>query len=276
MAGQRPIAVVLFNMMWAFRMGMRVYSPLICRDPRFPAMMDKDLSRTTVESFLLSIASLHRTDLRPLLPQIKIPALGMFGGRDIIVSPTQWKPMQAGIPHAQIELFPKAGHSSCWTMRISSCLSSKNFWTKPGQLPDACAALIPILENRPTEIQFLLWKITLTFPLIQASSHITIQIAWAGNIAGNGRNPRHSGVNAVLNQANLPVYINDYPPYNQDLCFLSNILASCRLVWKPLMGRAPAAVWPCGWGAPVSSMVCANSARTWPDRPGFPPAAAAD
>ena len=51
MAGLRPIAVILFNMMWAFRMGMRVYSPLICHDPRFPAMMDKDLSRTTVEIF---------------------------------------------------------------------------------------------------------------------------------------------------------------------------------------------------------------------------------
>jgi pimeloyl-ACP methyl ester carboxylesterase len=110
MAGQRPIAVVLFNMMWAFRMGMRIYSPLICRDPRFPAMMDKDLSRTTVESFLLSIASLHRTDLRPILPEIKIPAMGMYGGKDIIVSPNQWKPMLAGIPHARIELFPKAGH----------------------------------------------------------------------------------------------------------------------------------------------------------------------
>ncbi len=110
MAGQRPVAAILFNMMWAFRMGMRVYSPLICRDPRFPAMMDKDLSRTTVESFLLSIASLHRTDLRPILPQIKIPVMGMYGGKDIIVSPTQWRPIQAGIPRARIKLFPNAGH----------------------------------------------------------------------------------------------------------------------------------------------------------------------
>ena len=110
MAGQRPIALILFNMMWAFRLGMRIYSPLICRDPRFPKMMDKDLSRTTVESFLLSIASLHRTDLRPMLPQVVVPAMGMFGGKDIIVSPTQWQPMLEGIPHARIEQFPKAGH----------------------------------------------------------------------------------------------------------------------------------------------------------------------
>jgi pimeloyl-ACP methyl ester carboxylesterase len=108
--GMRPIAVVLFNLMWAFRIGMRIYSPLICRDPRFPAMMDKDLSRTTVESFLLSIASLHRTDLRPTLPEVKVPAMGMYGGKDIIVSPMQWKPMVEGIPQARIEHFPKAGH----------------------------------------------------------------------------------------------------------------------------------------------------------------------
>jgi pimeloyl-ACP methyl ester carboxylesterase len=108
--GLRPIAVILFNMMWAFRMGMRAYSPLICRDPRFPAMMDKDLNRCTVESFLRSIASLHKTDLRPILPQVKVPAMGMYGGKDIIVSPTQWQPMLQGIPHARIEQFPKAGH----------------------------------------------------------------------------------------------------------------------------------------------------------------------
>jgi pimeloyl-ACP methyl ester carboxylesterase len=108
--GTRAVAVVLFNMMWAFRLGMRIYSPLICHDPRFPAMMDKDLSRTTLQSFLLSISSLHRTDLRPVLSQVKVPAMGMYGGRDIIVSPTQWKPMLAGIPTARIEQFPKAGH----------------------------------------------------------------------------------------------------------------------------------------------------------------------
>jgi pimeloyl-ACP methyl ester carboxylesterase len=108
--GLRPVAVILFNMLWAFRLGMRAYAPRICHDPRFPAMMDKDLSRTTVESFLLSIASLHRTDLRPVLPQVKIPVMGMYGGRDIIVSPQQWKPLQEGIPQAHIEQFPKAGH----------------------------------------------------------------------------------------------------------------------------------------------------------------------
>lgn len=110
LAGHRPIAFLLFNMMGVFRLGMRVASPIICRDERFADMMDRDLSRTTLESFLLSIASLRRTDLRPMLDQIKVPVMGMYGDRDVIVHPKQWQPMQKGIAHAHIERFPLAGH----------------------------------------------------------------------------------------------------------------------------------------------------------------------
>jgi pimeloyl-ACP methyl ester carboxylesterase len=109
-AGYRPIAFMLFNMMGAFRFGVRVASPFICRDERFADMMDRDLSRTTVESFLRSIASLRRTDLRPMLGQINVPAMGMYGDRDVIVHPKQWEPMKRGIRHAYIERFPSAGH----------------------------------------------------------------------------------------------------------------------------------------------------------------------
>jgi pimeloyl-ACP methyl ester carboxylesterase len=108
--GLRPVAFMLFNMMGLFRAGMRLYSPFICKDPRFPEMMDRDLTRTTLESFLRSIGSLRRTDLRPMLDQIKIPALGIYGDHDIIVNPKQWQPMQKGIAHAQIERLPFAGH----------------------------------------------------------------------------------------------------------------------------------------------------------------------
>lgn len=110
LAGYRPIAVLLFTFMGLFRLGMRIASPLICRDPRFPTMMDNDLSRTTLESFLLSIASLRRTDLRPMLSQVKVPVMGMYGDRDNIVHPLQWQPLQAGVAQTRIERFPKAGH----------------------------------------------------------------------------------------------------------------------------------------------------------------------
>lgn len=111
LAGYRSIAFMLFNMMGPFRAFMKYYySRVICSDPRFPEMMDRDLSRTTVESFLLSIASLRRTDLTPVLPQIKVPSLGIYGDKDVIVHPMQWQPMLNGMPHARIERFARAGH----------------------------------------------------------------------------------------------------------------------------------------------------------------------
>jgi pimeloyl-ACP methyl ester carboxylesterase len=110
LSGYRPIAFMLFNMMGVFRAGMKLYSPFICKDPRFPEMMDRDLSRTTVESFLLSIASLRRTNLIPMLSHVKAPTMGMYGDKDVIVHPMQWQPLQTGVPHAVIERFSQSGH----------------------------------------------------------------------------------------------------------------------------------------------------------------------
>jgi len=109
-AGYRPIAWSLFHLFGAFRTVMRIASPFICRDPRFPQMMDSDLTKLTLESFLVSIASLRRTDLRPSLHKITVPVMGMYGDRDIIVHPRQWQPLQQGIPSARIERFKNAGH----------------------------------------------------------------------------------------------------------------------------------------------------------------------
>jgi pimeloyl-ACP methyl ester carboxylesterase len=132
LAGIRPIAFLLFNMMGPFRAFMKYfYSKQICTDPRFPEMMDRDLSRTTVESFLLSIASLHRTDLRPLLDRIKIPALGFYGDKDRVVHPLQWQPMQKGIPQARIERFPTAGHFMMLEQREEFSRKLKNFLDEP-------------------------------------------------------------------------------------------------------------------------------------------------
>ncbi len=109
-AGYRPVAWMLFNMFDTFRWGMRMASPLICSDPRFPDMMDHDLSKTTLESFLVSIASLRKTDLRPEIPKICVPVMGMYGDRDNIVDPRQWQALQQGLPGSRIERFKEAGH----------------------------------------------------------------------------------------------------------------------------------------------------------------------
>ncbi len=110
LAGRRPIAVLVFRMMWALRLGLRLSAPIITSNPNWYETISHDLSRTTLESFLLSIASLRETDLRPRLSEIRVPAMGMYGDRDVIVNPNQWQLMQANIPQVRIERFKNAGH----------------------------------------------------------------------------------------------------------------------------------------------------------------------
>ena len=111
LAGYRPLAFLLFNLMGPFRAWMKYfYSRQICSDPNFPNMMDRDLSKTTLESFLRSIASLRRTDLRPRLNDVCIPVLGVYGDKDRVVHPLQWQPLEQGARQAQIARFPTAGH----------------------------------------------------------------------------------------------------------------------------------------------------------------------
>lgn len=151
LAGMRPIAFLLFNMMGTFRLGMRIASPIICRDERFADMMDRDLSRTTVESFLLSIASLRRTDLRPMLDQVKVPAMGMYGDRDVIVHPKQWQPMLKGIPHAKIERFPLDGHFPMLEEPQVFAEKLKTFLDEEAQVqPAAQSQPSPLSTNTPT------------------------------------------------------------------------------------------------------------------------------
>ena len=58
----------------------------------------------------MSIASLRKTDLVPELKTVQVPVMGMYGQRDNIVSPNEWKPIQAHVAEPRIERFPEAGH----------------------------------------------------------------------------------------------------------------------------------------------------------------------
>jgi pimeloyl-ACP methyl ester carboxylesterase len=108
--GRRPIGFVVYHNIWVFKLSYHILSRFYCKDPKWPEMMDRDVSQTTLESFQRSIASLRQTDLRPNLNRVTIPAMGMYGAKDIVVHPRQWRPMQTGIPHARIERFDQAGH----------------------------------------------------------------------------------------------------------------------------------------------------------------------
>jgi pimeloyl-ACP methyl ester carboxylesterase len=108
--GRKTVAYIVYHNLWGLRAGFRLMSSYYTRDARWPGMMDRDLSRTTLESFFASIASLRETDLRPRLSQVCVPVMGMYGDKDIVVHPEQWQPLQCGVPHSRIERFTTSGH----------------------------------------------------------------------------------------------------------------------------------------------------------------------
>lgn len=111
MAGRPLYARLVFAFFPLFRWFMRVfYSKQISTDPDFPAIMDEDLQSLTLQSFLWSINDLRSINLLNTLHKIRVPVLGMYGDKDIIVDPYEWQTLLKGTDKAQIARFPDAGH----------------------------------------------------------------------------------------------------------------------------------------------------------------------
>lgn len=110
LAGYTPVAWAVHNMLWALKLGLRAAAPRITNDPRWPDMINQDLDKTTLESFLSSIKSLRKTDLRATLEQIHKPVLGIYGLKDNLVNPNQYKLLEAGVAEPHVQLMEHAGH----------------------------------------------------------------------------------------------------------------------------------------------------------------------
>ncbi|MGD8398771.1 MAG: alpha/beta hydrolase, partial [Anaerolineae bacterium] len=83
-------AFLVWNSPSLLRLGIRAFAPWIAANwSDWYALLMRDLSRMTLESFLWSIHSLHHTDLRPRLGTLRMPALGVYGEGDKIVDPKQ-------------------------------------------------------------------------------------------------------------------------------------------------------------------------------------------
>jgi pimeloyl-ACP methyl ester carboxylesterase len=110
-AGDPLVGRVVRGNLPLLKLGLKLYAPIVTRRPDlWWPMLEKDVSSMTVASFFSSIGSLRRTDLRPRLSEIKVPALGIYGKRDVIVHPRQYQPLKAGVPHARIEIRERSGH----------------------------------------------------------------------------------------------------------------------------------------------------------------------
>jgi pimeloyl-ACP methyl ester carboxylesterase len=110
LASIRTIASIVYRMMDALKIGIRIAAPIITRESQWPAMIHRDLNQVTMESFLLSISSLRQTNLTHQLAPIYQPVMGMYGDRDVIVNPNQWSLLDNYIQRVRIERFRRAGH----------------------------------------------------------------------------------------------------------------------------------------------------------------------
>jgi pimeloyl-ACP methyl ester carboxylesterase len=104
------IARIVHNSLGLLKLGIRIYSPMVTRDKRWPDMMDEDLSQTSMESFLLSIKTLRETDLRQQLGDIQVPLMGMYGLRDVIVNPNQRHLVQTLAQKPFVHTLKNSGH----------------------------------------------------------------------------------------------------------------------------------------------------------------------
>lgn len=110
LAGMRPIAALVHNALWALKLGIKISRPLVTKEKRWPEMISADLSQTTMESFLLSIKSLRDTDLRETLGELEVPLMGIYGAKDVIVSPNQKDLILDLAQQPQVVYFKDAGH----------------------------------------------------------------------------------------------------------------------------------------------------------------------
>lgn len=84
---------------------------LLARDSKkVRTMISRDVRRTNVESFFRSIDDLRKTDLRTQLPHLKVPALGIYGVKDNIVSPKNAAVLKKNVDLAHVEMMEHSRH----------------------------------------------------------------------------------------------------------------------------------------------------------------------
>lgn len=103
------------NVIWTFpnlvKLFIRGYAYFMANDGRMMSrMIADDLNKVTVQSYFESIGTLRETDLREDIRNLKMPVMGMYGRKDIIVSPNQAKVLKQHVPHSRIDWYGNAGH----------------------------------------------------------------------------------------------------------------------------------------------------------------------
>jgi pimeloyl-ACP methyl ester carboxylesterase len=108
LAGNGAIA----DLVWRFPalLTMTMHLLLAGDSARVREMIFRDVQRTTLESFFRSIGDLRDTDLRAELPTLQVPALGIYGARDNIVSPRNATLLAEKAQLSQVAIMEQSRH----------------------------------------------------------------------------------------------------------------------------------------------------------------------
>ncbi|MBW4438090.1 MAG: alpha/beta hydrolase [Pleurocapsa minor GSE-CHR-MK-17-07R] len=94
-----------------FRPLLRGYSYFLAKDGNMLGkMLTDDVAKLNLEPFIESITTLRETDLRPRLADLKMPILGIYGKKDLIVDPKQSQVLKQFAPTSRISWFENSGH----------------------------------------------------------------------------------------------------------------------------------------------------------------------
>lgn len=111
MSGYRGIAHMAYNLPFVLDMFLLALTRFGSRDgAKVHRMVKTDASRVALEPFFQSIGTLRDTDLTGQLETLKVPILGMYGKRDLIVHPNQSQVLREHAPDVQEAWFDDAGH----------------------------------------------------------------------------------------------------------------------------------------------------------------------
>jgi pimeloyl-ACP methyl ester carboxylesterase len=89
----------------------RLFAPAAREDPILCGLLNAMGESVSDEGLCVALEALRdRPDSRPLLPEIRVPALVLVGEEDAVTPPALAESMNRAIPGSRLEVIPGAGH----------------------------------------------------------------------------------------------------------------------------------------------------------------------
>jgi len=103
---------IIADMVWRFPALLKAVMHLLLAgdSEKVRKMIFRDVQRATLESFFRSIGDLRDTDLREDLPALTIPALGIYGVHDNIVSPSNAELLSETVETSTVQMMQESRH----------------------------------------------------------------------------------------------------------------------------------------------------------------------